>query len=343
MLVSTASGGTQFGNSYLKAWALCPRYWFNTYYRPVDDADGFSRGIAPAYTKAPLLTGSVFHDGIAEWYRSGVRDGEDRGLRDLERALGAAQATSSSRAREYESEQTREEDLNNVEVLLRGYHDRFGPDSASPEFPHIRIACDPAGEPYIEREWAFELMPGYTYTCRTDAIIYDRGILKSFEHKTASAYGIKPRMHSLPMDSQFTGEQWILRQVFPDQVISGTLVNIVLKGRSAASKYDIAERETTTRTPEQLERWRMGCIDILNQIREACEAYDHQVASGCAHEKALDAFFPDHGTRTGHCTAYNGYCEFYELCSWAGREDSRLRMFRRRTAIDTEVKLEDAG
>jgi hypothetical protein len=322
---SMGSGGTRFGNSYLNLWANCPRKWFNSHYRPVELDGEVYRGIAPRWTSENLLRGSLFHEGLAEWYRSGVRDGEDTGERDVDRALAVIQKHAHDRSAEWPDEGARDVEVSNTQILLRRYHDHFALGGAQPEFPQVRVACDGSGQPLIEREWEFSLGEGHVYTCRTDAIIYYRGVLVSLEHKTSAVPWM--RLKTIPMDSQFAGEQFVLRNLFPEDPISGTLVNVV-GTKKAAGKFD---RELTKRTDHQLLRWRDNCVSILNQIQVAKMGFEVELQRGVSIERAADMWFPDHGTRTDHCTAYSG-CEFLDLCQWAGREDSKLGMYTKREA-----------
>lgn len=323
---TATSTGTRFGTSFLNSWARCPRQWFNAHYRPCQDETGATyRGLAPRITSQDLLRGSIFHEMLAEWYRSGIRNGEDTGERDVELAIKVGRVAASSRASEYEDAYAEQKLSDEAEILMRRYHDWYGPEAPQCEYPQIRVVCDGLGQPLIEREWEFPLNDRYVFTCRTDAIIMDHGILKSLEHKTSSMPWM--RLRTIPTDAQFAGEQWILHQLFPEEPIAGTLVNVIGTKR-ALGKF---ERETTSRTQAQLDRWQRNCINILTAIDQACQHFTLDRLNGDSVEVAADHWFPDHGTRTDTCTAFNG-CDFLDLCSWAGREENRLGMFKQKEA-----------
>ena len=330
------TGGSQFGNSYITAWVNCPRDWYNLFKRPTLGPTGelLGTGLTAGSTSIHLLLGRVFHDGIAAWYESGVRDGTDTGERSIDQAMEAALATFKSVENDFEKPEMADESWTRNEVMLRAYHDRYGPESHSPEFPTVQVMCDAEGLPLVEREWKAQLSPGYVYTCRTDLIITHHGLLKTMEHKTTSPYGVRARRTEMDMDSQFSGEYWILRECMPEMVLAGVLVNMVVKDRSANSKFDVAERETTIRTSEQLDRWQISCVHALRGIDQACEAYDKLVEEGMEHSRAADYCFPDYGARTKQCYAYGGRCQYLDLCQQAGHEERVLPGYTTRFKVE---------
>ena len=355
--VQAGEGGTQCGNSYLTSWATCPRLFYNNYYRPTQvpsdvegEPDTLYRGITGQFKSEYLLGGSIFHEGIAAWYRSGCRNGEDTGEYDIDHAMDVLNTNAVAAAAQYAGGPAKaEDDRVMFQVLMRSYADRYGPTSPSPDWPEIRILCDAkSGEPLIEQAYAFPLGNGYTYTCRIDAIIMRHGNVSVMEHKTTTAYGIRFRLESMPWDAQFAGELWTLQHALPELPIHGVYVNICLKKRSSTSKFDIATREMTVRTDGQLERWKEGAKALLRQIDNAVERYEQAMygglqanySDGLSHEEAADAFFPDTGTRTGHCTAYGG-CEYQELCAIAGMEHRALNQFRPRLRVETDRQMEN--
>ena len=161
---------------------------------------------------------------------------------------------------------------------------------------------------------------------------------KILEHKTGSVYGIRGRMRSLDTDSQFFGEQWLLQKALAasnkpgDQLpqTGGVLVNILPKDRGKTSKFQPAVRENTIASDRAMERWRQGCVSILTDIDNAVHRFENSLADGVPVDTAEDAYFPNHGIRHGTCTAYNGQCDFYDLCEFAGQESKVLDMYRAR-------------
>ena len=340
-----AAGGTQIGGSYINTWINCPRDWYNLHYRPYLGNDGsvVGTGLSAFSTSIPLLVGRVFHEAIAAWYESGVRNGEDTGERSVDKALEVALREHKSCESQFpadrktglESSEVAANEFAKVEMMLRAYHDRYGPESMNPEFPTIQVLVDDEGKPLVEREWTAQLCPGYVFTCRTDLIILEHGLMKTMEHKTTSAYGVQMRKREMDMDPQFSGEYWILRECLPQHTLAGVMVNMIVKDRSGKSKFDIAERETTTRTDGQLNRWRLTSVHALEQIDAAVARYTELLAAGTTHEAAADLCFPDYGTRTKQCYAFNSRCQFLDLCQMAGMEHKRIAQFKPRFTTPT--------
>jgi len=153
-----------------------------------------------------------------------------------------------------------------------------------------------------------------------------------WEHKTGTTahpwYGIRKK--SVTWDSQFTGEFWILKELFRHvEPIHQVKMNLVFKKHAGTEKFPlVAEREGTTRTDEQLEHWRWSTINELWAIDEAVERYNQTVKAGnMTTEQAAAIYFPQRGTRTGRCTAYRG-CPYQLLCKMAGHEKQAMGGFR---------------
>jgi hypothetical protein len=334
-------GGSRVGTSYLNTFANCPKKWFNTFLRPVEvaDRDGnivLAQGIRPQTTALPLVSGSIFHEGLAEWYRSGVRDGADTGQYDTDRAIETARMHWKDRIREYEPDVSAEDDWAKNQKLLLDYFTRYGPESQTPDFPDLIVATDSDGEPLVEREFVTELgYSDYIFTCRVDMICHHRGFLKVMEHKTSVPGFVRQRLNVSQWDSQMTAECWVLREEFPDDPLNGVLVNVVVKDRSLRSQtFDVAERATTTRTDAQLDQFPLNAVDILRQIDERVAGFEFDVAEGRDLEHCAQKWFPDHGTRTGACMAYNRECDYAPICKLAGRESSAIQAYRPRTTVE---------
>ena len=337
---ATPSGGTPFGASYVGEFAACPRSWFNTYLRPgVDEHGQPTKGIRPRSTPEFLPTGSIFHAMLGEWYTSGCRDGEDTGEYSLDRAIAVGEAARDGKeGEEYESREVAAEQWEILEPMMVSYHDTFGPGGPHQDYPKVKVLCDGNGEPLVERPWTCTLTDGYIYTCRTDLVVLEQGFVSVWEHKTATQMPVFLRMRkeSIPWDAQFTGEYWILKELFAHvEPIHRVMVNRVFKkhvgvlksGKDSAHPL-VAEREPTDRTDGQLEQWRWSTIHELYAIDEAVERFNRGVASGNTSIEHVAALcFPQRGTRTGRCTAYRG-CAYQGLCRWAGNEERVMKEYR---------------
>lgn len=338
-------GGTVVGGSYLKAFDLCPRDWFNQYFRPVLSDDGTigARGIQPITTPLPLLRGRLLHEAFAAWYLSGCREGVDTGDYDLDLALdtlhthcAAAKATNEFEGGDEEADRV----TTALDVMMRSYADTYGPGGPSRDWPEIQIAHDAEGKPLVEREFRIQLSPSYIFTCRIDAVIYHRSYLKAFETKTSYPMFVKNRLKTISYDAQFTGEIAVLTAHLPTLIPSepklhGCLANVLPYDRSVNSKFAVAERETTTRTPAQLERWRSQSLHTLHRIDDSVRHFEGLRGDRLSIEDAADRAFPTLGTRTDRCHAYNRRCAYWDLCALPGLEPSLLRRFRPRTTAET--------
>jgi hypothetical protein len=337
---ASSGGGSRIGNSYISDYATCPRNWFNRYYYPHYDPTGelLGRGLQPALTALPLLSGRLFHETIAAWYESGCRDGEDTGEYSVDHALDVGRTHWVAARSEYTDEQTHLDDWTMIQALMRGYHDRYGPNAYARDWPALRVQCDGKGAPLVEREWLMDLGYGdYVYTCRTDLLVSDHGYLRVMEHKTTKANQVWRYKQNLNTNTQFTGECYVLAMMFPDEPVNGVLLNCILKDRGHTSKYDVAERDSTTRTPAQFERWRLETLAVLREIDTQVERFEGLIADGMDFVQATDQCFPTRGTRTGRCHAFNRPCDYYDMCRLPGLEPSLLRSFRSRTKVELET------
>jgi len=340
--------GTAVGSSYLRRFVMCPRQWFNEYFYPLyDDAGQLAgRGLQPRTRALALTAGSILHEGLAAWYLSGCRDGADTGERDIEHAIDTmSMIAQSERDREHLTPEEYEENLTSSRVILRDYHDSYGPGSRSPDWPDIQVAHDLQGVPIVEREFRIQLTHQYIFTCRSDMLIYHRGYLKTMEHKSsAPGFWAKKRLQNINYDSQFTGEIAVMRAHLATLVPEGTplhgvLVNVLIKGRGK-SNPNVAERDSTTRTDAQLERWRQQTLNTLQRIEDAIGAFEKLVAEGMDINTAADHCFPTLGTVTDQCKAYNRNCDYYELCQLPGMESRLMGKYRPRTTEENTTLRE---
>jgi hypothetical protein len=268
---------------------------------------------------------------LAAWYLSGCRDGEDTGEYSLDMAMAAGEAAYKRLAGDYESLEVAEKEWEIIKPMIVAYHDWVGPGGEAQDYPSIRVFCDGEGKPLVERAWACMLTDGYIFTCRTDLIIYKRGIISTMDHKTSSVWGVKERKRSICWDPQFTGQYWVLTELFPGQTINGVEMNILPKERTKNSQFKACEREGTTRNPGQLERWRQTTINTLFSIDEAVNRFDRMMETGnFSLEYMANMCFPDRGTRNGRCGAYGG-CEYWDLCRMAGMEERMMSGYRVRS------------
>lgn len=335
-------GGSPFGNSFLSAFALCPRKWFNQYLRPFEGG----RGLRPQWQSEHLTKGSTFHEALAALYKSGCRNGEDTGEWDKDLALEILELTHTQSLRHYQDEAKAEEDRLLLTSMIVAYYDMFSLNGTNPDYPAIRVMHDGEGNPLIEREFQIDLgYNNYVFTCRADLLITHHGVPKVMEHKTSAPnWWAQKRLNSIHTDSQFTGECFVLASLFPGEMIDGVLCNIAIKNKkpetSRSKNYKIALRESTRRDHHDFNTFRQSALDILQQIDHRTEGFEEDIASGLYNEEErINRWFPDHGTKTQACEQYGG-CEFQILCRNKDRVDQNLKSFHPRSPREIQEMME---
>ena len=331
-------GGTRVGNSYLTLFVSCPRKWYFQYLYPSEDASG----IVPIHTDGNLLKGSTFHEGLAAWLASGCRDGEDTGEYVLDRALEVAREHHDARLREWSDQSDATTAWQSMQEMLVRYHEWYGPGGRKPDYPDMQVMCDSkTGIPLIEQEVTIPLGGSYFFTCRVDAVVERFGYACILEHKTSVGSYVHTRLSTIHTDSQFTGEVAALRHMLGNEAVSGVYCNVIIKNRSANSKFDCAVREMTDRTVAETDRFKVKCENILNKIDYAVEGFHDAQAKGVmTMEEAADVFFPEYGMNTEYCHAYRRQCEYLSFCRGIQSPDVTLINFRPRTKLETTEQRE---
>ena len=350
--IHLSGGGSRIGNSYLSEFEVCPRRWFYLYGFPTGlREDGtlldptqpvqhvglrIERGLA-------LHAGSAFHAAIETWFRSGCRDGEDTGEYNLDAAIAEIDLTFSKVTDPIDTLQL-ERERDDMRALFVSYHETFGPGGSLQDWPNLKVACDPqTGEPMLEREFEIDLGGGYIFTCKPDAFVTENGYLKVMEHKTSSVWYAKGKLLSMQYETQPTAELYTLKTLYPEDILDGVLVNVVMKDRGKkSSMYKIAERVSVQRNDEDLDSFRIDTILVLEDISTAVDNFDNLLFEGNNWITAMSASFPERGRRTERCYKYNRECEFYSLCRSKGNELNLVRQFRTRSdAPETSARLDE--
>lgn len=339
--IHLAGGGSRIGNSYLSEFEVCPRRWFYLYGFPTGlREDGRLADPSQPVNHIGLSTekglalhaGTAFHEAVEVWMRSGCRDGEDTGEYQLEPAL-AAISTVFARVRDPIDPLQLRAEHDSMQALFTGYHETFGPGGQLQDWPNIRVACDDSGEPMLEREYEIQLAPGWVFTCRPDAFIYENTYLKVMEHKTSSVFYAKGKLLSMHYETQPTAELYTLTSLYPDRALDGVLVNVVMKDRGKkSSKYAVAERVSIQRGVEDFDSFRSEALTTLEAIADSMATFDSRLHDGQTWVEAALATFPERGRRTERCYKFNRECEFYTLCMGKGAEMNYVRQFRTRQA-----------
>ena len=322
--VRIPSGGDHFSSSYLQLYDACPRKWFNRYYRPKDEDEEERTGLDTHETPLPFITGSLFHEGLETYYRSGCKKGKDTGKYDVVKALARVDKIKDEMP--WYSDETKDQEVALVKKMLGQYAMEQCQD-----FPEIQVKCDSTGDPIVERQFAHKI--GYSdhiFTCIPDMIIEHNGFLKVMEHKTSSPSFAAGRVRSIGMDAQITGELWTIMQEFPGDPIDGVMINVIKKGHKTGR---MVIRDTAKRTEIQMERWRLATIDSLKRLDDAIDRFETFRDTGMEIEPAADIAFPLLGIRTNTCYAYFKECEFMDLCKAPPeRVPTLLNLFKKREA-----------
>lgn len=309
------SGATSFGSHFHSQWDGCQKKHFFSKLAPHPTIPG-GKGLRPSWTAEPLLLGSMFHVGIANYYASGATDGNY----SVETGVAAAEKEAEGRRREWRSPEAFTEALAKSRALLWGYDDNYGPGATVPDYPNLRIYCDAEG-PVIEREFKVEVVKGMPpFTCRVDAIVEHQGWLWVFEHKTSAASSVRSLQSNMRTAIQGTGECWVLSKVFPDLPIQGVLLNIIVKDRGVRSKEPSYFRDPISRTAGQLEQFEYDLRNRWTAMERARETYERWLEELGDPWAAGRRTYLASGASHGQCTAYGRSCDFIDLCAGAGQE-----------------------
>jgi hypothetical protein len=110
-----------------------------------------------------------------------------------------------------------------------------------------------------------------------------------------------------------TGQFLQLVSHFPNEPIGGVKLNALVKDRAAKSTLASFTRRDYSRTPAQLEKFRLDIVRKLKRIDEMVEEWMTLVAKGMAYEDAALAVFD--GTPSGtQCVGMGFACEFLSIC-----------------------------
>ena len=282
---------------------------------PISGAAGLPIGLEAKRFSAPLDVGSRTHSGLEAWYLSGIRDGHDTQVRDLEVALAAVAKDFPAEATEPEAEA-----LSLAQRLVWDYVTFYGNDSG------VEVVVFPDGQPAVEAELWLDLgwggsegqpgqpgLPNYQFTSRLDLIYRRDGYLWALEHKTTAASAYGKLLSRFTVDGQVTGQYLQLASHFPDEPIGGVTLNALVKDRSVKSGLPAFSRRDFARTPAQLEKFRLDITRKLHTINLWVEEWLELVAKGLSPEDAALAVFD--GTPNGtQCVGMGFSCDFLSIC-----------------------------
>ena len=187
------------------------------------------------------------------------------------------------------------------------------------------------GKPLIEQEFEVELgYRDYMYTGRLDAICLWDSRIYSFEHKTTSASYAGRLIQDMAINTQVTGQCFLLANCIPELDPQGVLINLLIKG--TAKGKPPCRRDLSSRTPARLEKFRTDVVKTLKHIEEDMEEYNACLSQGMETDEAARQAFVQNTTK---CVDFSP-CTFYSMCRNPGKEDALATAFRPRTTFKEE-------
>jgi len=300
--------------------------WYNQFLRPHPGGEG--HGLETFFTPAPLMVGWLTHEGLAQYYRSGASTGEYL----LEEGVRAVNSGAAARAKEFQSEQDRDDAVSQSIVLLNNYHLWYTGGSGELDYPRLKIAQHPTtGLPMVEQDFEVDLgYRGYIYTGRLDAICTWDDRIYSLEHKTTTASYASRLIQDMHINTQVTGQCFLLDSCIPELDPQGVLINLIVK-RVAKGKAP-CRRDISSRTPARLEKFRTDIVKTLRQIEEDKEQYEDLLKAGMEPDEAARQSFLEN---TSKCVDFSP-CTFYSMCRNPGKEGALSTSFRPRTITKEE-------
>ncbi len=345
MTQAATSGASARGAHYLADWRTCPIKAFFRHLAPhPDNPEG--RGLESMRTGKELLIGWGVHEGLAEWYRSRCKDGEDTGEPNLDAAVAMIEKQLASRMAEFHDDEY-QPSVDLCRSLLFQYHEHWGPGGKYDETKgDLIVVVDENGEPMVEREFVFDLgyeSPFYgqeTFTTRLDLVAYYHNFLAIPEHKTTSASSESRLYTRMSMDAQALGEFTALSLSWPDHTVNGVLTNALVKNRGAKSDKPAFNREMTTFDPLDVDKFLRDAKYTLEQRDDYLLVYHQWLDKGMSVWQAAHQAFPQYGRSTGGCVGF-GSCIYLNTCRAPGREHETTRAFRPKSFDKPESKEQE--
>jgi len=226
--------------------------------------------------------------------------------------MTAAELEATRRLTEWERPTDKVDDLGVVGSLLTRYHQMYGPGGTDQDYPAFRVADWNHG-PAAELELGIDLEDGLgsIFTSRLDAVLEDQhGVIWGLEHKTSAASRVHALLQKGYLDGQITGQYANLIAHFPNRVIGGVALNVVIK--DAGKGRPSFKRQFYQRNQDQV----MGFLhDIRREaqnILAGLSVYSDRVSEGVdPWEAAISSF--DGSPPADRCYGF-GKCDFYDLC-----------------------------
>ena len=266
--------GSAAGFHFASLYNCCERKWYLR----------FLKGWSPKMTAKPLIMGSAFHEGKAEWYKG---HGEAVAIQVANRII------------EESEEEMRPEDFDEVSFrvphFLHYWIERFG----EQDLRQYKVLA-------VEKELKVPVLDtGFIMTIRPDTILQDRynGLIFIMETKT-SGFSSRITGEAVYYGDQATAYAWGVRKVMGLDVY--------------AVQPDIAYWNKSTRS---LENMKFERTDLVFRDEERCLRFEKGIAQtfsemsqkARAWQEGVDPWelFP---RNTHYCLSFSTPCDYAEVC-----------------------------
>jgi len=268
---SATSSGLHFYNLY----QCCQRKFFLRFGPP---------RLEPLFVATPLLLGGAFHEGKAEFYRTG----KDK------HALALVKDEIKDRKGEFENRDEYLETLSRAPAMLESWINEFGKD----DLKYLKIID-------VEKmiKIPFPGKPKWNFTMRLDLIAEDRfDNFLVFETKTSS-WSIKSTLINIECGDQATAYLWGATKHYRRKV-TAVVPDITFFSKNAADVRAIKNYrgELFYREPEDFAFFSRSMVQVASEISQKM----HAVQKGA--DPAIFARNPY------FCPAFNRKCEYADIC-----------------------------
>jgi len=268
---SASPAGLHFHQLYLS----CPRKFFIRLGPP---------RLEPKLTPTPLIAGSAFHAGKAQWYRT----------ESEKKAIALVRDELKFRKAEFESQEEYLSTLDRTPAMLASWINEWG----KSDLRNLNI---------IAVEKAFKIpfpgRPSWNFTMRVDMLAEDHfGNILIFETKTSS-WSIKSTLIALEDGDQATAYIWGVQRSYPKRIVAVVPdITFYSSNTKDPSKIVNYRGNFIYREPEDIEFFSRSMSQTANEIAQKMSAVSH------GHDPSI---FP---RNSFYCNAYNRKCEFAEIC-----------------------------
>jgi hypothetical protein len=320
------------GVHYLSEFVACPIRWFFRYAYPGGPA-GEPTGLTTHHTPNPLLTGTAYHAGIEELYRSGWRDGADTGEWDIDRAVAKVESEFEARASEWADPDAMVVERQDTVAMVHRYQRHFGKGGLAPEQDHLKLLATPSGEPALEVE--YEIPVGNRImTARIDALVRYHGILMVCERKTSSRVSSTLQTYSLKAQPLALLHLVNSHHAEPANAI---LLDIAHKKHTKSSRQPEFLRSPISHSPDLLHQFVKAAEGTLDAIDNHMGVWGIRVKGGADPMEAAFRTFPLRGLFNDQCFSYQRECVFARFCRNPASAPNQLPTFRPRIVAPTET------